>query len=265
MLDTVETETPGIVHNNAPDFASELGERHKTLFDRAGELAESEARMPLQVTAENEGKFTDFAKQAKAAAKALDTAHEAEKAPFLENGRIVDGLFKPSAAALVLLAKRIEAKLTLFLQQKAAAEKLAREEEAKRQREESDRLAREAAAKEEAGLAESAASTFVAAQVQAASAAKVEASAQAKPSALAQVRGSLGSVGSLRESWKGAVQDRATLDLEALRPFLDADALQKAVNAWVKQNCITAGIKTQAEAPTLKGAKIELSSSAIVR
>ena len=59
---------------------------------------------------------------------------------------------------------------------------------------------------------------------------------QAKPAELSRTRGDYGAVASLRTFWDFRHLDRATLDLEALRPHLSQEALEKAVRAYIKAN-----------------------------
>ena len=51
-----------------------------------------------------------------------------------------------------------------------------------------------------------------------------------------RTRGDQGSVSTFRTEWQGTLQDRGELDLEALRPYFTDDALQLAINGFVKAN-----------------------------
>ena len=62
------------------------------------------------------------------------------------------------------------------------------------------------------------------------------------------------SMSSLRTRWVGELDNKAELDLEALRPYLGVDLLQKAINAFVA-----------AGGRELKGANIFEKSEAVVR
>lgn len=57
--------------------------------------------------------------------------------------------------------------------------------------------------------------------------------ARAKPADLTRVRGELGSVTSLKQTWYVAELDKATVDLETLRPFLTQDDLMAAAGRFI--------------------------------
>ena len=61
---------------------------------------------------------------------------------------------------------------------------------------------------------------------------KTENLAVGKASKISKVQ-SVSSSASVRSRWVGEIEDKSKLDLEALRPFLSDDALQKALNAYV--------------------------------
>src|SRR5262249_42481159 len=88
-----------------------------------------------------------------------------------------------------------------------------------------------------------------------------ERSSRAKNAELSQSRGEYGSVASLRTFWDVADIDRATLDLEALRPHLSADALERACRAWVKAAQPAPG----GPAPVLRGCRVFENTSTVVR
>ncbi len=71
---------------------------------------------------------------------------------------------------------------------------------------------------------------------------------------MSRTRGEYGSMSSLRTSWVFDEIDRATLDLEALRPYLPTDGLDKAVRAFIK-----------AGGRELKGTNIFETTAAVVR
>lgn len=53
---------------------------------------------------------------------------------------------------------------------------------------------------------------------------------------LARVRGSEGSIATVRTEWVATLTERDKLDLEALRQHISEDALQIAINSWAKAN-----------------------------
>ena len=85
-------------------------------------------------------------------------------------------------------------------------------------------------------------------------AAKSDKLADARPAELARTRGDYGSLATLRTTWVGEIVDKSAVDLEALRPFISEDVLQKLINAAVR-----AGFRE------LRGVKIYEKSEAQVR
>ena len=62
----------------------------------------------------------------------------------------------------------------------------------------------------------------------------VEAGANAKPAELVRTYSSGGSVSTLKKEWTFAVESREAIPLDTLRPYLAADAVDKAIRAFVK-------------------------------
>ena len=91
-------------HNRPPADADplrdRLGEEYATMKDRHDALLASVKAVPEVVTDANAGRVADFVKQVGAHTKALDIARVAEKEPFLNGGRTVDGYFKTMTGAL---------------------------------------------------------------------------------------------------------------------------------------------------------------------
>lgn len=252
-------------HNKGPEdelslLIDDLTERNRPIIDRAAELIESADRAPMICADEaTAGKLADLVKLLNASRKALDGQRAAEKEPYRKKGDAVHGFF-------ITIMDRIDAKVTAikkplgdYLKLKADAERRAADEAAKLAREEAQRLAEQAQKHEQAHQPQEAAAALDGAVLAEQNAAEAQKVAQAKPADLASTRGSYGSRGGLSTRWVGAVESRADLDLEALRPYFGADDLQKAVNAFVKANC-----KGETGA-TLKGVKIEQQTSAVVR
>ena len=71
---------------------------------------------------------------------------------------------------------------------------------------------------------------------------------------MAKTRGTTGAVSNLRTVWVGEMADIVMLDLEVLRYHISPEALQKAVNSFVK-----------AGGRKLTGAKIYEKSETVVR
>ncbi|MGE4043422.1 MAG: hypothetical protein AB7F35_01120 [Acetobacteraceae bacterium] len=221
-------------HNNPPTEAEiirdRLADTHKAALAKADELIAAVSRVPA--TCEDEdtaGKISDLVKMLSAQHKTVEAARVQEKEPHLAAGRAVDGFFKAVTERLAVAKATAEKPLDAFVKAQAEAERKRRAEEAERLRLEAEAKAAEAEAMAGNNVkASDAMLTFAAHTEQ--QAAKLE---EARPADLAKTRGSIGSVASLRTRWVGEVTNAAALDLEKLRPHFSADALQKALNAYV--------------------------------
>lgn len=248
--------------NNPPDLppvTARLTEDHAALLARRDELLAGMARVPDEVADEDTaGRVADFAKQIAAAIKNADTARIAEKEPFLDGGRQVDGFFKKVTDPLDRAKKGLADRLTAYQRKVAEAERLRREEEERRRKVEADRIAAEAAAKaaaaaDDAGLDDAIAAEAAADQAMA-DAVLAERAADAKPAELARTRGDFGAVSSLRTFWDVEIVDARVLDLEALRPHIPVGAMEQACRSFVK-----------AGGRTLVGARIFENTRSVIR
>lgn len=213
-----------------------LAEDNDALIRRHNELLGAEDRLPEVVDDDAAGRVADYIKQATACAKAIDGSRVAAKEPFLEGGRNVDGFFKKYTDGLGSLKRRVEAKLSVYLRDKADRERRQREDEARIAREaaaqaDRDAMALAAAAKVTTAQADAALDTAVRAQT---ASLQADRAADAKPADLARTRGDYGSLATLRREWTFKDMDRAALDLEALRAHIPTDALEKAVRSAIK-------------------------------
>ena len=228
---------------------AQLAEDCAKLITRCAELMDSYARAPEIIDDdETAGKVGDLIKLITAAMKAAETARVGAKEPYLEAGRAIDGFFKTTILDPLNHYKRmLQARLSGFLEQKAAATRRAAEAQAKLEREAAERLAAEAAAAADDAKLDEALSAEERAL-------EAEALAEAKPAELSRSRGDYGSVSSLRTTWESEITDRAQLDLEALRPYFAIADLEKAIRAFVK-----------AGGRELRGARIFEMTTAVVR
>lgn len=216
----------------------EMATKHGRLIDRKEELLSGAARIPDITDDEISGRVADFIKQLTSFVKIADTTREAEKAPYLEGGRSVDGYFKSLTGPIEAAKKGALDKQTIYLRIKEAAERKRRQEEADRARE-AQRLADEEMRRKagemvtQQGLVDAVAAEDRAEQA-AADAATAARAAQAKAADLSRVRGDYGATNSLVTFWDFSDLDRAALDLEALRQHIPLDALEKAVRSYIK-------------------------------
>jgi hypothetical protein len=228
--------------NNPPADANPLLDRltaeAATLTKRRDELLAACERVPDIDSDEIAGKVADLMKLVSACTKNAEAARVDRKEPFLASGRLVDAFYRKITDPLDKAKARVAMKLTIYQRAVADAER--------RRREEAERLAREAAAeaartareaeeamRTQAGL-DAAVEAAERARVAQADAVAAEKAAAVKPAELSRTRGDVGAVASLRTFWDFTDLDRETLDLETLRQHLPADALEKAVRAFIK-------------------------------
>ena len=85
---------------DADPLRDRLRDEHEALGQRSDELLAAALRAPEDLTDDNAGQVADFVKQIGAHRKKLDTVRVAEKEPYLQGGRTVDGFFKTMTGAL---------------------------------------------------------------------------------------------------------------------------------------------------------------------
>lgn len=254
------TQTAGnLTHDNTTNeppvekpktLEDQVRERHAAFLKSAQDWIDSVARVPEVIpddaTNEKIGKTVQELVKARNKAKNL---HETEKAPFLDSGRVIDGIFLTGVSKAAQAAQTtLENRQRIFLRKKAADEaaKLAVEAEKKRLEEESARQASEDALRaaekaqdrgdfQAADEAMETAAAHEQAAVQAQETAEAaEAKAEGPIQDVLRVHSSLGVTISGKTEWITTLADRAKIDWSVLEPFLsDADIL-KAAKAAVK-------------------------------
>lgn len=224
-----------IGHNQPPTpteiLKSQLHERHQPLIDQAVALL-CEPKIAICEDEKTSGEITDLIGRLNKHRKVFEAQRESEKAPHWEACKTVDNFFKYQQD---LIDKDVAArKPVLDKYLKAKAEEEARERkraadvaaaEAKKALEAAEYLESECQFQHVDGALNDAADAEAAAK-EAAKAAEV------KTSSLGKTRG-YSSSASLRTRWVGEVTGLGILDLESLRPHINAEALQKAVNSFV--------------------------------
>ena len=235
-----------------------LQEENQDILDRCDELLEGANRIPPITDDDIAGKVGDYIKQLTALNKTAEARRTGAKEPYLEGGRHIDGFFKAVTDPVLKVKTNVERTLTIYAREKADSERRERMEQERLAREaaETARKAAEAAARaaHDAAALDAAIEAEKAAETAAADLAKAERATDAKAAEMSRTRGEYGSMSSLRTSWVFDEIDRATLDLEALRPYLPTDGLDKAVRAFIK-----------AGGRELKGTNIFETTAAVVR
>lgn len=234
---------PNLGHNLPPTdpqvLAENLNERHGDIVRRANELVEAAARVPETVEDDDTaGKVSDYIKQLTACRKQAETTRVGQKEPYLAAGRTVDGFFKKVIEPLDQTKAAVQRRLDKYLREKQEAERKRREETERRARIEAEQKRREAEAAARGFQTPEEMDAAIAAEDAAEKAshdaAKAEKEAHAKAADLSRTRGDYGSTASLQTFWTFRDINRDELDLEALRYHLPADALEKAVRAFIK-------------------------------
>lgn len=271
LLPPLRTE-PGT--NNPPSdieiLQEKLREELASLFGRQKALLGAVDRAPLLIDdEETSGKMADLARQIAACRKAIEDRRVAAKEPFLALERAVDAVCVKPRDELDKAKKLIADRLTAWQRKKEAEERRRREEAeraaaeaAKRAQEEANKAA--ATLQTEADLDAAIAAEDLAKQATADAAAASRAS-NAKAAELSRTRGDYGAVASLRGFIDFDGLDRATLELDALRPYLPQDAIEKAVRAYIRARGEELLPVIRAGNQPLKGVRIFENSRTAVR
>lgn len=258
MQTAQELKIAGKGHNKPPSEAEilkgKLEERHFDLVTEASELVSAlDAHKAPIKDDEGAAKVTDFISKLSACKKSLDARRKEEKEPFLSGGRTVDAFFNGFVEGVDKAKSTAQIPLNLWLQKKAEEERKAQLEEAERLKKQAEQLAQAAANFEEVGLVSNSENALDGAVAAEEMAKRAEQLATGKPASLAKSRGGSG-VASLRTRWVGEIVDIKAVDLEALRPHIAEEAIQKAINSFIACN-----------GRELKGVKIYEKTDAVVR
>lgn len=207
---------------------AQLGEEFSSLVERTADLEAAAKRIPAKVEDDTvSGMVADQVKQFRDHIKDLKDAHEETKKPYLRGGKVVDDFFNPTIKALTTIKDAVLSKNTVYLTEKDRLVRIAAEAEAK--------AAREAA---EAVLANATTDAEINTAIALEERAEVaEAKTVAPANELTRLHGAHGTATSLRSfGWKHRNVDRTKIDLEALRPYLPAEAIDQAIRAYIRAN-----------------------------
>jgi ABC-type Fe3+/spermidine/putrescine transport system ATPase subunit len=227
-----------IGHNLPPTDAEILGEKlsenSKADIERMSQILS--IQIPEEILDETQAKWAaDFIDKTKILKKTFDKTHEREKAPYLEMGRVVDGFFKTKINTLDAVLKKIAVPVNAYLDKKRAEEQRQIRERAEKARQEAEALAAQAVVHENEDIKDTASELMSAAVMAEEKAQALDAYAvTAKSAQLARVVTESGAKLAQRTVWTGEVQDWGAVDLVHLRPFLSQDAIQTAINKYVR-------------------------------
>lgn len=219
--------------DNQPPLSELLAEETTALRNRAGDLVAAAGRAFVE-DEETAAKATTLAAMLKAHRKAVDTAREERKKPFLDAGRTVDAHFGAIAKSLDEATAKIVGMLNAFMaekRRKADEERRRLEEEARKREEDARRAAQEAAR-----------TGNLDAEVQATMRATEAASLQAQANAVAkpQIVGDYGTKAVGRTVWKSEVQDPKKVFAHLLK--VDAAGVTAALADMVAKQ-VRAGVR----------------------
>lgn len=242
-------------HNNPPSDADILSAK---LADKEKYIRDQMIPSAPPSIIEDEGQaglVTDAIKHIVVITKLVVDAHKSIKEPYLEGGKIVDSWKKRLEAELDERKAPYSKFLNEFLDRRASEERARIVEAARIERARSEALAAEAKAHEEAGISDTAVELLDAAIESEALADHIDAKAHmATPSQLAKSRSMYGATASQKLVWTGEIVNIAAIDFNALRSHFPTDAIQKAVNSFVRDG-----------GRQLNGVKIEQKSQLNVR
>lgn len=223
-----------IGHNNPPTELEILSQRLSDNYTDLDNKIYVISSMDFPDHIENEedaGKITDRIKSMNAVKKDVAEAHKKEKAVFLECGRAVDAWKTARESAIASQVQKATKPLQDFLDRKAAAERARQLEIARKEREAAAKLEDEANAHAAEGLIDTAGDLLDAAAQRDEKAAAIEAG---QFQSRAKARSTMGASAGQKLVWTGEIESPDAIDLEALRPYFTLDALQKAVNGYVR-------------------------------
>lgn len=284
--------------NDAPDFSKieieRLEKDYAAIKQTAVELVAQADAVPDECPdPETKGTIVSLIKRIRDATKRVEGMHGLEKEPHYRRGQGVDQFFfgiwdvlaKRSKNNRDGAADRLQKILTAYdsrilaeeneRRQKAAAEAAEAERKARVERErlEQEQIEREEAAARARAPAKIEEKEQKAVEVaEAASAARVEEAVAsqaaeqaymdtlAKPADIMRQRGADGTLSTMGTEKFAEITDRKTLDLEPLRAYLKADALQTALNAYAASHAYSSDPSVQ-----IKGARFGKRPKSVVR
>lgn len=239
-------------HNFPPTEAELLQEK---LLEKEGGIRTAlldieNTPLPETIADEKEaGVVTERIKTLGRIGKDVEEAHKVTKAPFWECCKTADNWKNGLETEIKKLKSLASVPLNQYLDRKEKEERERQQEIARQERENAERLAIEAAAHQNAKIEDVAQELLDDAVNSEAIAERIEMNVMhARPGELAKSRSAYGSTASRKQAWVGRITSLSGIDLEKLRPYLNEEAIQKALNAFVKnggRDCAGATIKEE--------------------
>lgn len=224
-------------HNNPPTeleyLKGNLEIRHLSLIQEADKHVALAKNIPQEFTEDNEANFaTDYIKQVKVCQKDLESTRKLEKEPFLRQGQFIDSFFKDIGDNLEVALSRAHVPLSAYLQRKAKAEQVTREAEAKAMQAEAQKALEEL--QNQPQVSKETTNKAIEHLVTMQNVAAIADKAAAAPMVTFASSEGKYSKATLTKKWVGTLMNKGDLDLEKLRPYIKDEALQVAINAYVK-------------------------------
>lgn len=239
-------------HNFPPTEAELLQEKltEKESGIRAAILDIENTPLPSEIGDEKSaGEVTERIKTLGRIGKSVEEAHKETKAPFWECCKTADNWKNGLESEIKKLKSLASVPLNQYLDRKEEEERKRQQEIARQERENAERLAAEAAAHQTAKIEDVAEELLDDALRSEGMAERIEMNVlHARPADLAKSRSAYGSTASRKQAWVGRITSLSGIDLEKLRPYLNEEAIQKALNAFVKnggRDCAGATIKEE--------------------
>lgn len=219
-----------IGHNNPPEeleiLRGKLATENPLLKARLNDLIDMRDDLPDEITSDEQAaQCADIIKAHQKTAKAIEGRRKEIKQPYLDCGREVEDFFKAIKIDLEISKRAVTDLATPY--QVAKAE----EEQARR-----DLLAEEARKRAEAELAEAKTEGDLHLAQQADTKAQaMERRADDTAGAMSKVASDGGASASIRTTIRHEITDIRQINLEALRPFLEVGAIDKAIRKYMKE------------------------------
>ena len=229
MTDKTE-QAPGIGHN-APPIEEILADTRSALLARVEPIAERANGLPKKIASEDDlALVTPVVVDAKALAKEIENARRDDKQPYLDGGRAVDAFFKPHKDRLDRIASVFERLASDFQREKIRQERARAEESERKAAAEAERLRKEA---EAAKKPETQQRKLDAAAEADNAADRAAAAASRSGNELGKVT-TAGGTARAQTFWNFAIDNYGEVDLNAIRDFIDREAVEKAIRAKIK-------------------------------
>ncbi len=234
------SEAHALMGDNLPpqSISERLQAEYATKLAEVAKWLESAKRAPQTVTSEEHFKnFGTIAGKLITFTKELETARKKEKEPYLRDGRAVDSFFAEVTADCETWKNTLERRQKAFAKKK---EDDAKAEAARLEREALERAEQEMRAAErlqDQGRTDEAMEALTAASRAEEAAHEAAAVQNAKPAELVRSRAASGAMTSAKVEWTFEIEDIGKVPLEALRPYLSTDTIEKAIKAAVRGGC----------------------------